>query len=96
GLMGSTGTDLGLFVANPLLSGFHLLIGLALIRSGSRPVIACSSAALVGGAVLESIRMAPQLLEIVPVTPGNVALHLCAGLALSLFVGDRNQERSAA
>lgn len=96
GLVGSSGTDLGLFVANPLLSGFHLLIGLALIRSGSRAVVACSSAALVGVAVLESIPMAPQLLEIVPVTPGNVALHLLAGLALSLLVGDRKEERSAA
>lgn len=96
GMVGSTGTDLGPFVANPLLSAFHLLIGLALIRSGSRPAIACSSAALVGVAVLESIPMAPQLLEIVPVTPGNVALHLSAGLALSLFVGDRKEERSAA
>jgi hypothetical protein len=96
GMLGSTGTDLGLFVANPLLSAFHLLIGLGLIRSASRPVVACASAALVGFAVLESIPMAPQLLEIVPVTPGNVGLHLFAGLALSLFVGDHKEERSAA
>ena len=96
GVIGGSGTDLGLFVANPLLSAFHLGIGLALIRATSRIPIAIASAALVGVAALEAIPMAPRLLEIVPVVPGNVVLHLISGIALSVFVRDRKEERRAA
>lgn len=94
GVTGSNGTDLGLFEANPLLSAFHLAIALLLFRSTSRGPIAIASAALVGLAVLEATPMAPSLLDVVPVTPGNVALHLVSGIALSVFVRDRSEGRS--
>ena len=96
GVITPSGTDLGLFEANPLLSAFHLAVGIVLLRAGTRPPIAIASAALVGLAVLESVPMAPRLLTIVPVVPGNVVLHLAAGLALSLFVRDRKEERRVA
>ena len=94
GVTGSQGTDLGLFEANPLLSAFHLVIALSLFRATSRGPIAIVSAALVGLAVLEATPMAPSVLEVIPVTPGNVALHLISGVALSVFVRDRKEERS--
>ena len=94
GVTGSHGTDLGLFEANPLLSAFHLAIALTLFRATSRSPIAIASAALVGLAVLEATPMAPSVLEVIPVTPGNVALHLVAGIALSVFVRERKEERS--
>ena len=94
GVTGSSGTDLGLFEANPLLSAFHLGIALLLFRATSRGPIAVASAALVGLAVLEATPMAPSVLEIIPVTPGNVVLHLVSGIALSVFVRDRNEGRS--
>lgn len=95
GITGSTGTDLGLFVANPLSSAIHLTIGLALLRAASRGPVALMSAALVGLAAMEAIPMVPGISGLVPVTPGNVALHLVSGLALSFFVGGNRQERSA-
>ncbi len=94
GLVGSTGTDLGLFVANPFSSGIHLAIGLVLLRAADRGPVALVGAALVGIAALEAIPMSPGLSHLVPVTPGNVALHLVTGLALTLFVGGSHQERS--
>lgn len=95
GVTGSKGTDLGLFEANPLLSTFHLVVALGLFRATSKTPIAIASAALVGLAVLEATPMAPTVLEVIPVTPGNVALHLISGIALSVFVRDRKEERSA-
>ena len=94
GLIGSSGTDLGLFVANPLLSAFHLAIGLVVLRSDRRRSLELASVALVALAALESIPLAPRLVEVVPVVPGNVALHLASGLALGLFIRDNGNERS--
>lgn len=94
GLIGSTGTDLGLFVANPLSSAIHLGIGLTLLRAASPGRVAVVSAALVGLAALEAVPMTPGISALVPVTVGNVALHLVSGLVLSLFVGTGLQGRS--
>ena len=94
GLIGETGTDLGLFVANPLSSAIHLAVGLVLLRATSRGPVALTGAALVGLAALEAVPMTPGLSALVPVTPGNVALHLASGLALTLFVGSGQEERS--
>ena len=93
GVTGTDGTDLGLFEANPLLSAFHLAVGLALFRATSRVPMAVASAVLVGLAVLETVPMAPSLLRVIPVTPGNVVLHLVCGVALSVFVRDRKGDR---
>ena len=92
GVTGSEGTDLGLFEANPLLSAIHLTAALVLLRTTSRGAIAVVSAALVGLAALEAAPLAPEVLEVIPVTPGNVALHLISGAALSVFVRDRKEE----
>ena len=96
GVVGTTGTDLGLFVANPLLSTLHLVVGLLLLRGSGRVTVAAMGAALVGLAVLEAIPMAPQLLEIIPVVGGNVFLHLASGLSLCVFIRDYNLERREA
>jgi len=97
GVTSPQGTDLGLFEANPLLSALHLAIALILFRSTSRAPIAVASAVLVGLAALEATPLAPSVLEVIPVTPGNVVLHLVSGIALSVFARDRNagKERSA-
>ncbi|MBW3594276.1 MAG: acyltransferase family protein [Actinobacteria bacterium] len=93
GITGATGTDLGLFEANPLLSAFHVAVAVMLLRCTSRAPIAVASAALVGLAVLEAAPMASTIGDLVPVTGGNVALHLVSGIALSVFVRDRKQEK---
>ena len=95
GLVGSGGTDLGLFVANPLSSAIHLALGLTLLRAVAPGQVALVSAALVGLAALEAIPMSPGISALVPVTPGNIALHLISGLVLGLFVGSDHQGRSA-
>jgi hypothetical protein len=67
-----------------LLSAFHLVIGIALLRTGSRPVVALASATLVGVALLEAFPLVADTLTFVPVTAGNTALHLVSGIALSV------------
>ncbi|HJR44712.1 MAG TPA: acyltransferase family protein [Actinomycetota bacterium] len=93
GLIGSEGTDLGLFVANPLLSAFHLTVGLVVLGSNRRGPLELASVALVALAALEMIPLAPRIAEIVPVVPGNVMLHLASGLALGLFLRDDRGDR---
>ncbi len=96
GIASPDGTDLGVFEANPLLSAIHLVLALVLFRATSRGAIALVSACLVGLAALEATPMAPQVLNVIPVTPGNVALHLVAGLVLSIFVRKEGKEERSA
>ncbi|MGH2807070.1 MAG: acyltransferase family protein [Actinomycetota bacterium] len=85
GVLEPTGTDLGLFEANPLLSAFHMALGVALLRTGSRVAVAFASAALVGVGALEAFPLAGDLLSVIPITTGNTVLHLACGTALSVF-----------
>jgi Domain of unknown function (DUF4383) len=92
GVLEPVGTDLGLFVANPLLSAFHMTIGLLLLRTGSRVAVAVASAALVGVGALEVFPLASDMLSVIPITTGNTVLHLACGTALSVF-GRNDEER---
>jgi hypothetical protein len=94
GMVGSTGTDLGVFVANPLLSAFHLGVAMVLLRHGQRGPSPLVSSLLVGLAVLETVPVGPRLDELIPVVPGNVAFHLICGLLLGLFVREPKKEGS--
>ena len=94
GMVGSTGTDLGVFVANPLLSALHLGVALALLGPGHRASVPAVSAGLVALAVLEAVPVGPRLDQFVPVVPGNVVFHLVCGLVLGLFVRDAKKEVS--
>lgn len=91
GVVGSGGTDLGVFVANPLLSAGHLLAAMTLLRPHHRRLIPLVSSCLVALAVLESIPLEPRLDRLIPVVPGNVVLHLLCGLVLGLFVRESNE-----
>ena len=95
GMVGPTGTDLGVFVANPLLSALHLGVAMTLLRPGHRGSVPVVSAVLVALAVLEAVPVGPRLDQWVPVVPGNVVLHLVGGLVLGLFVRDAKKEGSA-
>jgi hypothetical protein len=92
GVLEPVGTDLGLFEANPLLSAFHMAIGLMLLRTGSRVAVGVASAALVGVGALEAFPLASDMLSVIPITGGNAVLHLACGTALSVF-GRNDEER---
>ena len=94
GMVGPTGTDLGVLVANPLLSAVHLGVAMALLRPTHRALVPAVSACLVGVAVLETVPVGPRLEELVPVVPGNVVFHLVCGVVLGLFVRDAKKEES--
>lgn len=95
GVVAPTGTDLGLFVANPLLSAIHLLVAITLLRPHHRRFIPLVSACLVALAALESVPLEPRLASVIPVVPGNVVLHLMCGLVLGLFVREPRRERGS-
>ena len=95
GMVGPTGTDLGVFVANPLLSAIHLGVAMALLRPSHRRLVPVVSAGLVALAVLETVPVGPRLEELIPVVPGNVGFHLICGVVLGLFVRDAKKEESA-
>ena len=83
-VIGSTGTKLAFFEANPLLSAIHMALGITLLRTGSRTTVALVSAALVGAGLLEAFPLVADTLTFVPVTTGNTVLHLVSGIALSV------------
>ena len=95
GIAAPTGTTLGIFEANPLLSALHLGVGLALVRKRSRVTVAVASAALVGIGVLEAFPFASDVVRFAPITTGNTLLHLACGGVLSLFghVNEEGRER---